>query len=130
MKIEDRKFDVRMTCSECGKALNKTKEMLAEDIYKEWTMIVMSSGFNSGRCPKCKYSTFSDLNIGTELTVFDSKRNKPVDFGIFKKTTGRFYSDEYDDVCQCDKKDGLYTSKKYPRKVHGKCGRWLQPYKD
>ena len=131
MKIENRKFEVRMTCFQCGESLNKTKAMDYKKIQNEWTGIVMSSGFNSGRCPKCKSSTFSDLNIHTKLKIYDVKTNKEVNYQLFKFLSGRFYSDDYDKICFCDKKplNEIYESKKYPE-VHGKCGRWIKKYKD
>jgi predicted nucleic-acid-binding Zn-ribbon protein len=126
--IEKRKFIVKMVCSECKEPLNQSKEFDHKEIQQRWTSIVMSSGFNAGRCPNCKYSTFSDLNIGTKLTVYDKELDIPIEFDLFKKLSGHFYADEYNDICDCNKKIPTFVSEKYPIEVHT-CGKFLKPYK-
>lgn len=129
INIDNRKFVVRMTCSECGFQLNETKDMDYKEMQKEWTMIVMGSGFNAGRCPECSSSTFSDLNIHTELKIFDKELDREVEFALFKKLSGRFYSDEYNDICKCKEKTPTYISEKYPIEVHT-CGKFIKKYKN
>lgn len=129
INIENRKFVVRMTCCDCDFQLNETIGMDYQEIQKNWTMIVMGSGFNAGRCPKCQSSTFSDLNIHTKLKIFDKELDKEVEFALFKKLSGHFYSDEYDDVCKCKIKTPTYISEKYPVEVHT-CGKFIKKYKD
>lgn len=129
--IKDSKFEVRLLCHDCGKKLNSTTPMTADEIRKEWTMLVITSGFNAGKCPGGCRSTFSDLNINTNMPIFDVKTNKEIKYDLFKFLSGGFYSDDYDKVCICSKraKNEIYVSDKYPA-VHGKCGRWLKSYKD
>ena len=63
------KYIVRLLCADCGKELNRSKEMTGKEICDNWVMIVMGSGFNAGKCKKGCRSTFSDLNINTDFKI-------------------------------------------------------------
>lgn len=71
------KYIVEDVCKNDDTVLNDTRPLDASELSDNWTMIVMSSGFSTPRCPTCKYKTFSDLNIGTK------KRIKQVDTGEY-----------------------------------------------
>ena len=72
-------FSVHICCGDCGTEMNSTVEMTAEEIRKDWTRLVMSSGFNAGKCPNGCRSTFSDLNINTDLKLYDCAAKKYID---------------------------------------------------
>lgn len=129
--IENSKFEVRLLCRDCGKKLNSTIPMSAEEMYADWTRLVFTAGFNAGKCPNGCRSTFSDLNINTSMPIYDVKTDKPIVFQLFKFLRGNFYSDDYDKVCSCKdvSEEEIYESEKYPA-VHGRCGQWLTSYKD
>lgn len=63
------KYQVLIICSECRSKITESKQMTGKEIKDSWTMIVMGSPLNTGRCPKCKYSTFSDCNMHTDLKI-------------------------------------------------------------
>lgn len=52
-----------LKCHDCGTVLN-TAEHVPES---EKSRVSIFSGFAAGRCPKGCRSTFSDLNINTDL---------------------------------------------------------------
>lgn len=73
--MED-KFYIRVICTnkvgydtECRNELLTSKPMTQQEIKDRWINLVMTKGFNTPRCDKCKYSTFSDLNIGTDMQI-------------------------------------------------------------
>lgn len=80
------KYVVEAVCTNCGKeVLNTTKQMDAGELREAWTMIVMSAGFSTPRCPKCSYKTFSDLNIGTRFRIRRLATNGIVSFNTIEK---------------------------------------------
>jgi len=73
---KDEKFYLRLICSnlksngkKCKNELLTSKEMTKQEINDRWISMVISKGFNTPKCNKCNYSTFSDLNIGTDMTI-------------------------------------------------------------
>lgn len=130
MKIEDQKFQVAVLCRDCGAELNSTVEMTAKQIYDEWTRLVMSSGLVTGACKAGCRSTYSDLNINTNLVVQDAGTKKPIEFATFKLAFGHFYVDDHNDVCPHGDvaQDELYESRDYPL-IHGGCGKFVKAYK-
>lgn len=69
IKNSDDMFAVSVQCSDCGSEVNRSKPLTGKEIWKHWTMIVMSSGFVTGKCKQGCRSTFSDLNINTDLVI-------------------------------------------------------------
>jgi hypothetical protein len=128
MKIAERKFKVLLLCHDCRAQLNATVEMTAAQVYDDWTQLVMSSGFVSGKCKQGCRSTFSDLNINTTLQIVDAGTGKKVEFKTFKLTAGRFYSEDHNDLCCCTRSDEeVYEGGGYPP-VHGPCGKFIEAY--
>lgn len=129
--IAEAKFKIVLRCGDCGKQLNETTEMTAQELWQRWTQLVLSSGFNAGKCPEGCRSTFSDLNINTGMVVLDVATGAEFQLQAYKFLAGKFYQDDYDKVCECKTyhPDEVYISEKYPA-VHGVCGNWLQRYKD
>jgi hypothetical protein len=127
--IDDCKFIVKLHCGDCGTVLNNTSEMSMSEIWENWTRIVLSSGFVAGKCPSGCRKTFSDLNINTHTTIYDVATGKPFELQAYKFLIGKFYSEDYEKVCDCDNKadDEIYKSEKYPA-VHGVCGKWITKY--
>jgi len=69
---DEKKYILRLFCSECHTMVNESRTALTKkELQKRWAMIVMSSGLVTGPCPKCKATTFSDLNIHTDLCIFE-----------------------------------------------------------
>lgn len=129
--IAKAKFKKIILCDNCGKQLNETKEMTGKELWDNWTMLALTSGFNAGRCPNGCTPTYSDLNINTSTPVIDSTTGKRFELKAYKFLNGHFYSSDYDEVCACENRndDEIYTSDRYPD-VHGVCGRWLETYSD
>ena len=52
---------VLILCGDCGGRLNESVEMTLEEIRKNWSMMVIGSALNAGKCSnaQCR-STFSD----------------------------------------------------------------------
>lgn len=69
VKNSDDIFVILLKCAGCGIELNRSKVMTGKEIYKSWTSIVITSGFNAGSCSNGCRSTFSDLNINTKLEI-------------------------------------------------------------
>lgn len=74
--MKDQMYYLRVTCSnkieedkECGEELLTSVSMTKKQIQDSWVQMVMSKGFNTPKCTKCSYSTFSDLNIGTNMNI-------------------------------------------------------------
>lgn len=127
--IDTAKFKVVLRCRDCGKQLNETTEMTAKEVWQRWTQLVLTSGFNAGKCPEGCRSTFSDLNINTGMVIVDAATGKEFQLQAYKFLSGHFYQDDYDKVCECRtyQPDEVYISDKYPA-VHGVCGNWLKRY--
>lgn len=70
-------YHVRLTCSACGKEIDRTQEREKHTLRQEWVLIAMGSAFGHG-CPSCGSRTWSDANIHTDLTIFrgDEKVDK------------------------------------------------------
>jgi hypothetical protein len=128
--IDNAKFKVVLRCHDCGKELNETIEMTAQELLQRWTQLVLTSGFNAGKCPDGCRSTFSDLNTNTGMVIEDVATGKKFKLQASKFLAGYFYKDDYDKVCKCRtyQPDEVYVSDKYPA-VHGVCGGWLKKYK-
>lgn len=56
-----------LTCTDCGTELNRSHPFKPEE---EGT-IRLTSGLVAGKCPKGCRSTFSDLNLNTDLEIVD-----------------------------------------------------------
>ena len=67
-----KKYYILLLCDECKSELNRTQLITGEEIKHNWTMLVMGSGFNAGKCKNGCRSTFSDYNINTELKIFEA----------------------------------------------------------
>lgn len=65
----DELFVVSLQCADCHAELNRTKEQPGREIWEHWTMIVLGSGFVAGKCKEGCRSTYSDLNINTDLVI-------------------------------------------------------------
>lgn len=78
-----RRFVVRLCCGECGNILNETKKMSKEEIHNEWTSLVISSAFASGKCENGCRATFSDCNINTTLKIYDTIDDCYLDKKVF-----------------------------------------------
>lgn len=65
-------FVVQMSCSECQQVLNETNPLTGPELWLKWMRTATTSPFNTGRCPNCHYSTFTDLNIHTDLDIIES----------------------------------------------------------
>jgi hypothetical protein len=131
MEITDARFKKLILCADCGKQLNDTKELTAKELWDNWTMLVLSAGLNTPRCPGGCQPTFSDFNIHTTTPVVDANTGKNFEIQAYKYLMGKFYREDYDNVCDCENRqdDEIYTSARYPA-VHGICGKWLEPYQD
>jgi len=70
------KYYVSLRCADCNSELNRTKEMTGKELYDAWTNLIISSGFNAGKCKKGCRSTFNDLNINTEFKIRKTRNNK------------------------------------------------------
>ncbi len=55
-----------LSCRDCGTELNRAEHVPERD--KAW--VALTSAFAGGNCPKGCRSTFSDLNINTDLKWF------------------------------------------------------------
>jgi len=75
----ERKYKVLLLCGDCGHQLNDTKELTGEVLRADWGMLVMTSGFNAGKCPKGCRATFSDLNINTKMKIKDLESDEIFD---------------------------------------------------
>lgn len=128
--ISAAKFKVLLRCRDCGKQLNETTDMSAKELWQKWTQLVLTSGFNAGKCPEGCRSTFSDLNINTGMVIVDVETGKDFNLQAYKFLAGHFYSSDYDKVCEHKDRadDEVYVSDRYPA-VHGPCGMWLKEYK-
>lgn len=77
-KSEEQKYTVRVICDNPGHKkkvkLAETVPMTIKEIQDDWTRLVLTSGFNTPRCHRCGNSTFSDLNISTDLLIYDGKK--------------------------------------------------------
>jgi len=69
---DDKKYVCRLFCSECHTQVNESRVMTKAELQKNWVLIVMGSGLATGACPSCKTSTYSDLNIHTDLNIFEA----------------------------------------------------------
>lgn len=76
----DKTYTTLMFCSKCKNHLITSRTKTGAELKEGWAMMVMSAGFAAPKCPICKYSTFSDLNIGTDLLVLE--RDHSADQGI------------------------------------------------
>ncbi len=63
-------YTCRLYCSDCHTLINETKPMTLGEMKKNWVMIVMGSGLVTRPCFNCGVTTYSDLNIHTDLNVF------------------------------------------------------------
>jgi hypothetical protein len=63
------RFHVLLLCGDCMNELNRSHPRTEKEISRNWTMIVMESGFVAGKCAAGCRSTFSDLNINTEFAI-------------------------------------------------------------
>jgi hypothetical protein len=126
--IEDVQLKVVVTCADCGAVLNSTVPMTADELWRQWARLVVSSGLATGPCPKGCRSTFSDCNINTDLRI-EAGEGVLVTMEALNKLRGQFYSSDYDAVCLCKSRSDneCFQSSTYPA-VHGKCGKWLTPY--
>ena len=73
---EEQLFRVECRCSKCGEFLmgsNENPHLTSKDLHKSWVGMVSSAPLNAPRCPKCKYSTFSDCNAGLIFIIDDGK---------------------------------------------------------
>lgn len=84
-KRQPRRYQIHTKCSECGTVVMKSRRMSAFSIWKDWTILVMSGPLNARACPKCKYSTFSDCNMGIKEVIYNLKTKRPVKFDHIKK---------------------------------------------
>ncbi len=127
--IKDCTFEVRLLCHDCKTQLNVTTPLNAEKLQSEWSQLVLTSGFNAGSCPKGCRSTFSDLNINTDMAIVDRANGKEINYQMLRFLYGRFYTDDHDKVCECIDvtDDEIYISDRYPQ-VHGRCGQWIETY--
>jgi hypothetical protein len=127
--IKDATFMVRLNCRDCGALLNETRPMTFEEFSKDYGLLSMAAGFNSGNCPNECRSTFSDLNLNFNMTIMDAETRKVFEYRTIKYLRGNFYLEDYGQVCTCEARseDEVYFSDKYPA-VHGVCGRWLTVY--
>lgn len=67
----DKNYVVVAICSECKKEINRTLVMTGKDVKDSWVFVVASGALCVGACPHCKYSTFSDLNIHTDMKILE-----------------------------------------------------------
>jgi hypothetical protein len=83
--INNNNLRVDCLCADCGEVLNSTRKMTAAEIHKNWTLIVMGSPLNVGKCPKGCRSTYSDCNANTNIIIVDNDTNIPIDKDLFFK---------------------------------------------
>lgn len=66
---------VKILCADCHEVINESKKALSKaELDEHWTMLVMSAPLNTGPCPKCGQSTYSDCNMHTDLCLFEAER--------------------------------------------------------
>ena len=68
----DETYEVLLLCADCKAEMNRTRGMTGAEIKQHWLKLVMGSGFNAGKCKHGCRSTFSDLNINTDLVIVRS----------------------------------------------------------
>ena len=80
---KEKLYRVEAVCSNmvdgksCGEFLmgsNEKPHMTAEELKNRWTGMVTSAPLNAPKCPKCKYSTFSDCNAGLDYLIDDGTK--------------------------------------------------------
>ena len=76
---EQTKYSVHLLCGDCGGKLNNSSEMTEDELCQRWIRLVISSGFDAGKCSNGCGSTWSDLNINTKMEIFNVTENKYVD---------------------------------------------------
>ena len=77
------KYILTYVCTHCGdNELMRTKIKTGKEIKDEWTMLVMSASLKAGRCQKCKYSTFSDCNMGGSINIIKAENNPDASIGV------------------------------------------------
>jgi len=69
----ENKFKVIASCSECDEQMAETEIMTGKELSNRWISIVMGGALSIGRCPKCKYSTFSDCNLAYETKIVNAQ---------------------------------------------------------
>ena len=85
-------YEIRLMCTECNNQVTESKKLLAFKIKSNWTMIVMGRGFSTPKCQKCGETTFSDLNMSTEMKIFKIETNEEVESDeIFKIAEDEYY---------------------------------------
>src|SRR5579863_4443701 len=62
---DDTKIVLVLNCADCGKELNRTKEIKARD----YTLAVLSGPLNTMPCPNGCRSTASDMNMNTKMEI-------------------------------------------------------------
>ena len=85
--MEEKLYRVQCICSKCGEFLmnsNEKPHLTRKELSDEWSGYVMSAPLNAPRCPKCKYSTFSDCNSGIKLLIDDGEK-KVTSYEFFKE---------------------------------------------
>lgn len=75
----DKDYTVLMFCAYCGALLITTKVIPGENLKSEWSNIVMGAGFAAPKCPSCNYSTERDINLGTDLLIFEGDHTNDPD---------------------------------------------------
>ena len=72
-------FQAHICCHDCGAILNSSIDMDRETLNDKWSLLVISSGLVTGKCPKGCRATFSDCNINTDMKIFDVSANAYID---------------------------------------------------
>lgn len=75
----------------CNKVMTESRPMSALYIYIHSFQIGMTSPFNSPRCPKCNYKTYSDINFAVGVRYYNLKTKRYIKFEKIKKMTAAKY---------------------------------------
>ncbi len=78
-------YVMRAKCSECGAKIMESKRISALELVKDWILVNMSAPLNAPRCPKCKYSSYSDCNMALDKKIIKLSTNRPVTYDHVEK---------------------------------------------
>ena len=65
-------FIVLMKCCECGKELNRSKEINGKELHKMWMRVVFSGPLAAKSCPNGCRATYSDCNANISYDIIKS----------------------------------------------------------
>ena len=65
-----KKYQARLKCSECGALVLESRPMSGVEYLNNRFRMAFSGPLCSGACPKCGYSTYSDMNSHTNKVMY------------------------------------------------------------